>query len=78
MENVNFVLKKLGAKNGLAMAFDENGACTLKLSDGRVMLIQERADKEKAPDAIENARDLIPQDFRLNAQINVDWEAEMK
>jgi len=31
-----------------------------------------------APAAIENARDLIPQDFRLNAQINVDWEAEMK
>ena len=44
MENVNFVLKKLGAKNGLAMALDENGACTLELSDGRVMLIQERAD----------------------------------
>ncbi len=38
----------------------------------------QRVDKEKAPDAIENARDLIPQDFRLNAQINVDWEAKMK
>ena len=38
----------------------------------------QRVDKEKAPDAIENARDLIPQDFRLNAQIDVDWEAEMK
>lgn len=37
----------------------------------------QRVDKEKAPDAIENARELIPQDFRLNAQINVDWEAEM-
>ena len=47
MENVNFVLKKLGAKNGLATALDENGACTLELSDGRVMLIQERADLDE-------------------------------
>jgi len=28
--------------------------------------------------AVTVGRNLIPQDFRLNAQINVDWEAEMK
>ena len=30
-------------KNGLEIALDENGACTLELADGRVMLLQERA-----------------------------------
>ena len=38
------VLKEIGAKNGLDMELDENGACTLELADGRVMLVQERAD----------------------------------
>ena len=44
MEEVGLILKKLGESNGLEMSLDENGACTLELSDGRVMLIQERAD----------------------------------
>ena len=43
MKEVNLALKEIGAKNGLEMDLDENGACTLELSDGRVMLIQERA-----------------------------------
>lgn len=43
MEEVRPTLKKLGESNGLEMSLDENGACTLELSDGRVMLIQERA-----------------------------------
>lgn len=43
MEEAGLILKKLGERNGLEMSMDENGACTLELSDGRVMLIQERA-----------------------------------
>ena len=43
MEEVGLILRKLGERNGLEMSMDENGACTLELSDGRVMLIQERA-----------------------------------
>ena len=41
------VLKEIGAKNGLEMSLDENGACSLELADGRVMLIQERADLDE-------------------------------
>ena len=41
------ILKEIGAKNGLEMALDENGACTLERADGRVMLIQERADLDE-------------------------------
>ena len=44
MEELDKALKEIGAKNGLEMALDENGACTLELSDGRLMLVQERAD----------------------------------
>ena len=44
MEELGSTLKELGAKNGLDMTLDENGACTLELADGRVMLLQERAD----------------------------------
>ena len=44
MIEVKQVLKEIGAKNGLDMDLDENGACTLELADGRVMLVQERAD----------------------------------
>ena len=47
MEEVGLILKKLGESNGLEMSLDENGACTLELSDGRVMLIQERADLDE-------------------------------
>lgn len=43
MKDVKLVLKEIGAKNRLEMSLDENGACTLELADGRVMLIQERA-----------------------------------
>ena len=47
MKEVKSVLKELGAKNGLEMDLDENGACALELADGRVMLIQERADLDE-------------------------------
>ena len=43
MQEIESTLKDIGAKNGLEIAFDENGACTLELSDGRVLLLQERA-----------------------------------
>ena len=47
MKDVKQVLKEIGAENGLEMALDENGACTLELADGRVMLIQERTDLDE-------------------------------
>ena len=47
MKDTGQILKKLGENYGLEMALDENGACTLELSDGRVMLIQERADLDE-------------------------------
>ena len=40
-------MKEIGGKHGLEMNLDENGACTLELADGRVMLIQERADLDE-------------------------------
>ena len=43
MEELRQILKGIGDKNGLEISLDENGACTLELSDGRVLLIQERA-----------------------------------
>ena len=43
MREIESILKEIGAKNGLKIALDENGACTLELADGRVMLLQERA-----------------------------------
>lgn len=43
MEELKEILKGIGDKNGLEISLDENGACTLELSDGRVFLIQERA-----------------------------------
>lgn len=39
---IDSTLKEFGSKNGLEIELDENGACTLELSDGRVMLLQER------------------------------------
>ena len=47
MNEAGVILKKLGEDNGLEMSLDENGACTLELSDGRVMLIQERSNLEE-------------------------------
>ena len=47
MKEVKLALKELGEKIGLEMDLDENGACTLELSDGRVMLIQERAELDE-------------------------------
>ena len=44
MLDIKQVLKEIGAKNGLEMCLDENGACTLELADGRVVVLQERAD----------------------------------
>jgi len=43
VQEIESILKEIGAKNGLEIALDENGACTLELADGRVMLLQERA-----------------------------------
>ena len=47
MKAINDVLGEMGKRNGLDMALDENGACTLELADGRVMLIQERAEMDE-------------------------------
>ena len=44
MKEIEETLKEIGARNGLEIALDENRSCTLELSDGRVMLLQERAD----------------------------------
>ena len=44
MEDIRLTLKEIGARNGLEIELDENGACTLELDDGRVVLLQERAD----------------------------------
>ena len=44
MEDIQPILKELGAKNALEIELDENRAATLELADGRVMLLQERAD----------------------------------
>ena len=47
MKEIKLALKEIGGKHGLEMNLDENGACTLELADGRVMLIQERADLDE-------------------------------
>ena len=47
MKEINDVLGEIGKRNGLDMALDENGACTLELADGQVMLIQERAEMDE-------------------------------
>lgn len=44
MEDIRLTLKEIGSRNGLEIELDENGACTLELDDGRVVLLQERAD----------------------------------
>lgn len=44
MKEIEETLKEIGARNGLEITLDENRSCTLELSDGRVMLLQERAD----------------------------------
>jgi len=40
-------LKEIGAKNGLEIALDEDGSCPLELADGRMLLLQERADLDE-------------------------------
>ena len=40
MQEIESILKEIGAKYGLEIALDEDGACTLELADGRVMLLQ--------------------------------------
>lgn len=35
MEDIRLALKEIGARNGLEIALDENGACTLELDEGR-------------------------------------------
>ena len=47
MREIESALKEIGERNGFAIALDENGACTLELDDGRVMLLQERADLDE-------------------------------
>ncbi len=47
MDELKSTLKEIGAKNGLEIELDEDGACTLELADGRVMLLQERADLDE-------------------------------
>lgn len=45
MDSIAMALKELGAKTGLGIEPDENGACTLELADGRPILLQEREDE---------------------------------
>ena len=47
MQEIESILKEIGAKNGLEIALDEDGACTLELADGRVMLLQERSNLDE-------------------------------
>lgn len=44
MKEIEATLKEIGSKSGLDIALDENGSCTLELADGRVIVLQERAD----------------------------------
>jgi len=46
-QELEATLKEIGAKNGLEIALDENGSCPLELADGRMLLLQERADLEE-------------------------------
>jgi len=43
MKGIEEILKGIGERNGLDISFDEDGACALDLNDGRVVLLQERA-----------------------------------
>jgi len=47
MKELEAVLKEIGAKNGLEIALDEDGSCPLELADGRMLLLQERADLDE-------------------------------
>ena len=47
MKEIEATLKEIGSKSGLDIALDENGSCTLELADGRVIVLQERADLEE-------------------------------
>ena len=47
MKDARHVLGEIGAKNGLEISLDDNGACALELADGRIMLIQERGDLDE-------------------------------
>ena len=47
MEGIKAILADIGKKNGLELTLDETGACPLELADGRVMLLQERADLDE-------------------------------
>lgn len=42
MDNLAQALKELGQKNGLNLALDDNGTCSLELADGRPLVLQER------------------------------------
>ena len=44
MIEIKETLEKIGSKSGLDIALDKNGSCTLELADGRVIVLQERAD----------------------------------
>ena len=44
MTELETALTELGSKTGQDIALDENGSCTLELADGRMLLLQERAD----------------------------------
>ena len=46
-EEIESILKEIGAKNGLEIAFCEDGTCPLELADGRVLLIQKRANLDE-------------------------------
>ena len=88
---IDAILKEICAKNGLEIEFDENGACTLELSDGRAMLLQERASLHEldfvatlgpVPEAVraEVFTDLLAANFYWNETFGatLSWNADLE
>ena len=91
MTELEEALKEIGARNGLEIALDENRACTLELADGRVMLLQERANLSEldfmatlgpVPDEIraEVFTELLSANFYWNETFGatISWNADLE
>ena len=91
MEDIRSTLKEVGARNGLEIELDENGACTMELDDGRIMLLQERADLNEldfvatlgeVPEDVraEVFADLLAANFywRQTLGATLSWNAELE
>ena len=91
MRETESILKEIGAKRGLEIALDENGACALELDDGRCLLIQERADLDeldfvaslgKVPDEVRAAvfTELLSANFYWKETFGatLSWNADLE